>query len=234
MICIGHRGAKGYEPENTLRSMSRALELGADWIELDVHLVENELVVIHDTRLERTTNGKGRLDESSLDYIRSLDAGCGERVPLLGEAFDLVAGRASINVELKGPGTAEPVVHFLSDRFSRGLSPEHVLISSFDHRQLALVRSLDARLRVGALLVGFPVDGAAFAERVGAYSVNPSLEFVDEAFVSDAHARGLKVLVFTANRPDEIATLFELGVDGIFSDFPDRVLAERDRRRVRL
>jgi glycerophosphoryl diester phosphodiesterase len=90
MICFGHRGAAGYAPENTLASVEKAISLGADWVEVDVYAVENELVVIHDDRLERTTNGSGYIIEQSLEYLRSLDAGEGEKIPFLREIFDLV------------------------------------------------------------------------------------------------------------------------------------------------
>ena len=115
LICFAHRGASGHEPENTLLSIQMALSLGAQWIEIDVHAAEGELVVIHDKRLERTTDGRGYVAEQSLEYLRSLDAGKGERIPLLREVFDLVGRRAGINIELKGHGTATPAVSFIDE-----------------------------------------------------------------------------------------------------------------------
>lgn len=106
MICFGHRGACGHEPENTLRSVRRALELGADGIEVDVHLADGRLVVIHDDTLNRTTNGTGPVAEKSFACLRSLNAGQGERIPTLEEVFDTVNRRAIVNIELKGLGTA--------------------------------------------------------------------------------------------------------------------------------
>src|SRR5436309_1394238 len=98
-LCIGHRGARGHEPENTVRSVRRAMELGANGIEVDVYFVDGELIVIHDDTLDRTTNGHGPVVEQSLDFIRSLDAGKGEKIPTLREIFDAVDRRAFINVE---------------------------------------------------------------------------------------------------------------------------------------
>ena len=112
-LCIGHRGAMGHAPENTLLSVTKALDLGVKWIEIDVYFIDKELVVIHDDRLERTTDGIGYVQEQSLDYLRSLDAGKGEKIPLLREIFDLIDGRAGINIELKGVNTAEPVVKLI-------------------------------------------------------------------------------------------------------------------------
>src|SRR5271154_4385560 len=114
-LCIGHRGAKGLEPENTLRSIRKALDLGVDGVEVDVYLAGGQLVVIHDDTLERTTNGRGRVEAQSFDYLRSLDAGMGEKIPTLREVFDTVNRRAFINVELKGGNTAEPVFELIEE-----------------------------------------------------------------------------------------------------------------------
>src|SRR5579862_2625349 len=108
LFCFGHRGAAGHEPENTLRSVRKALELGANGIEVDVQLADDHLVVIHDATLDRTTDGTGAVAEKSFACLRSLDAGRSERIPTLEEVFDAVNRQAVINVEFKGPGTAPP------------------------------------------------------------------------------------------------------------------------------
>lgn len=231
MVCIGHRGACGHAPENTLASIRKALELGAQCLEIDVYLVDGRLVVFHDDRLERTTDGAGYLADQRFDDLRALDAGNGERIPTLEEVFDTLDRRAGINIELKGPGTARPVVERVRQYRSRGWGDDLILVSSFDHRQLAEVRRLDPRIKIGALHVGLPVDDAAFAAALGAYSVHSSIEFIDQRFVDDAHARGLRVFVFTVNHPDDIRKMAALGVDGIFTDFPDRVPALQPKGR---
>jgi glycerophosphoryl diester phosphodiesterase len=230
MLCIGHRGAMGYEPENTLRSVRRALELGAQWIEVDVYVVQGRLMVFHDDRLERTTNGAGCIMEQSIDYLRSLDAGQGEKIPFLEEVVEAAAGRAGINVELKGPGTAEPVARFIAERVSEGWEYDQLLVSSFDHHELLRLKRLNPKVHLGALIVARPLDYALFAERLGAFSVNPAMEYVDQAFVDDAHKRGLKVFVFTVNNPEDITRMADLGVDGVFSNYPERVLAQERRQ----
>ncbi|HOS41511.1 MAG TPA: glycerophosphodiester phosphodiesterase family protein, partial [Spirochaetota bacterium] len=138
-LVIGHRGACGYEPENTLRSFEKAIALGAHMVELDVHRCRTgELVVIHDNRLERTTNGSGYVAEKTLDELRALDAGGGERIPLLREVVERVGVRAAINIELKGAGTAGPVSELIERTVgSGGYDTSHFLVSSFDHRELA-------------------------------------------------------------------------------------------------
>ena len=170
--CFGHRGAKGHEPENTLRSIRRALELGANGIEIDVYCVGGELVVIHDDTLERTTNGLGFVWEHTFAQLRALDAGKGERIPTLAEVFDCVGHRAIINVELKGPDTAAPVTALIDELVTRrGWRYDEFLISSFDHPQLARVKKLQPKLRLGVLLEPDALDYARIAGELDRKSV---------------------------------------------------------------
>lgn len=223
-FCFGHRGARGHEPENTLRSVQKALELGAEGIEVDVYLADGRLMVIHDDTLDRTTTGKGPVTEKSFEYLRSLDAGQGERIPTLEEVFDVVNRRAVINVELKGPHTAAPVVDLIKKRLqTNGWQIENFLVSSFDHPQIQVAKKLLPEVRIGALIEKVPTGLAAFAERMGAWSLHPSKRCVTPELVADAHQRGLKVFVYTVNRPSEIAKMAALGADGVFTDYPDRV-----------
>jgi glycerophosphoryl diester phosphodiesterase len=226
LFCFGHRGARGHEPENTVRSVRRALELGAEGIEVDVHFADGQLVVIHDNTLERTTNGRGRVAEKSFAYLRSLDAGSGERIPTLAEIFTAVNRRAIINVELKGPHTAAPVAALITEYVNRrGWRFSDFLVSSFDHARLREARQLCPDIRLGALIMKAPRGLAKFAETLGAWSLNIDKRRVTPKLVADAQGRGLKVFVFTVNRPGEIARMKKLGVDGVFSDFPERVVA---------
>lgn len=223
LLCIGHRGAMGHAPENTLLSIRKALELRAPCVEVDVYSVDGRLVVFHDDRLERTTNGEGYLLEQSFEYLRSLDAGDGQRIPTLEEVCEAVYARACINIELKGPDTAAPLMAFISELIRKGWDRASILISSFDHRQLSEVKRLDADIKTGALTCSLPVDHARFAEDLGAFSVHPSLEFVDRRFIDDAHKRGLRVYVYTVNHPEDILRTQRLGADGVFTNFPERI-----------
>ena len=224
LFCFGHRGARGHAPENTLRSVRQALDLGADGIEVDVHWADGRLMVIHDDTLERTTDGFGLVAEKSFAYLRSLDAGEGEHIPTLAEIFDAVHRRAIINVELKGAGTAEPVVHIIEHYVGKqGWRYEDFLVSSFDLAQIRAVKSLQPAIRTGALINKVPPDQAEFAARLGAWSLHPSKRCVTSGLVADAHQRGLKIFVYTVNRPAEIALMNQLGVDGVFTDYPERV-----------
>ncbi|HEU18887.1 MAG TPA: glycerophosphodiester phosphodiesterase [Deltaproteobacteria bacterium] len=225
VICFAHRGASGHEPENTLIAMEKAISMGVDWIELDVRVVDDELIVIHDDRLERTTNGAGCVHEHSLEYLRSLDAGKGQRIPLLRETFDLINKRAGLNIELKGTGTAGPTVELIRHYIrNRGWKYDEFIVSSFDHHALVTVKQIDPAVRTGALVVGIPLGYARFAQELKADSVHCSLDFINDAFVHDAHARGLNVYVFTINNREDLDRVVTMGVDGVFTNFPEIVV----------
>lgn len=225
LIVFGHRGAAGHEPENTLRSFRKALSLGAQWVELDVYAVENELIVFHDERLERTTNGSGYVEKSNLEYLRSLDAGKGERIPFLSEVIELLDCKSGINIELKGESTAEPVArtieHYLAEKNWR---PEQFLVSSFNHYELKLFKKLMPHINIGALISHIPLDYAGFGKNLGAYSIHASREFINEEFVKDAHRLGMKFFVYTVNRLEDASRMRELNVDGIFTDYPELLI----------
>ena len=224
LLCIGHRGAMGHAPENTLLSIHEALKLGVPCMELDVYSVDGYLVVFHDSRLERTTNGTGYLLDQKFNDLRKLDAGNGEKIPTLKEAFEAINLKAGVNIELKGPDTAVPVAEFVARMRKSGWHDDLILVSSFNHRELLEVKRRDPRIKLGAMIVGLPIDDAIFAQSLGAYSVHLSIEFIDRRFVKDAHNRDLRVFVFTVDHPEDIKKMEELGVDGVFTNYPERVL----------
>lgn len=222
--CIGHRGAMGHEPENTLRSIGKALELGAHCIEVDVYQVEGHLVVIHDDRLERTTNGTGLVTEQSFEYLRTLDAGKGERIPTLAEVCELIQGRAGLNIELKGPGTTESVAQFIAGGIKSGWNKSALLVSSFSQQELLRLRALDSDLQLAVCCKAASPPELDFAESIHAASIHPAHKTVTAEFVQDAHTRGIRVFAYTVNEPDDIIRMAELGVDGVFTNYPERVL----------
>jgi glycerophosphoryl diester phosphodiesterase len=224
VVKVGHRGAAGHEPENTLRSFRRAMELGADMVELDVHLCgSGELVVIHDETVDRTTDGTGEVAKMTLDELRVLDAGRGERIPTLQEVIDLATGRMGINIELKGLGTAEPALEHIEDAVDKGWDRSSFQVSSFHLEELSAIRKLSKDVRTGVL---FALDDGGimeFAELNHAYSLNPNHRTVTPDFVSRAHERGLRIYTWTVNEAEDIARMKGLGVDGIISDYLDRI-----------
>ncbi|MBB88009.1 MAG: hypothetical protein KAG72_04350 [Abyssibacter sp.] len=224
-LVFGHRGARGHAPENTLLGIETGIRLGADWIEVDVHLNAGNPVLMHDLTLDRTTNGRGFVADVPPDYLAELDAGRGQKVPSVLDAIDMIDRRAGLNLELKAAGSAAVVVREIRHAVQLlGWDWSAFLVSSFDLQELRQLRALEPRIPIGALYAGVPLDYAASAEALGAVSVHLSHEFLAPNMIRDARARGLAVHVYTVNDPVEIARVRALGVDGIFTDYPERVL----------
>lgn len=225
-LCIGHRGARGHAPENTLRGLEAGIALGAHMIEVDVQRhPSGELLLMHDLWLDRTTNGTGAVAAMPLEALRELDAGEGERIPTLRETLDRLDRRVPVNLELKTwDGTGVAVAALLREYLARGWLPADFLVSSFHLPELLRFKRALPEVPLGVLTCGVSLDGAGAAIALGAQSLNISAEFTDAALVREAHASGLKVYAYTVNLPAEIAALRELGLDGVFTDYPERVV----------
>ena len=217
-LIIGHRGAAGLEPENTLRSFARAIEIGVDAIELDVYCVDGRLVVIHDDTLERTTNGHGEVMQTSFDALRRLDAGKGERIPTLDEVFAAVPNGFTVNVELKGKGTAEPVARCIDEH-----THVDVLVSSFDHPELTRFHDIAPRARAAPLFHRASARMFDVAAALDAWSINLSEKLATAERLADIVDRGYRSLVYTVNDPAVAERLRSDGATGIFTDYPDRM-----------
>jgi glycerophosphoryl diester phosphodiesterase len=232
MLVIAHRGASGHAPENTLAAFRRALELGAKAIEFDVHqTLDGELVVAHDDDLKRCGGLRRRMTKLRWKGEgEKVDVGSwfaarfrGERMPRLDEVYSLVPERVELHLEIKQgsavyPGIEGRVVDLLRRRGGR----RRTLVSSFDHDALRRVRSLDGKARLGYLL-GLTTLRTAFREmkEMSAESLNMSLRQVGARAVKAAHERGYKVFVYTVNTPMDRDRLDALGVNGIFSNYPE-------------
>lgn len=229
-LCFAHRGASSHEPENTIPAFEKAVALGADWIELDVYSVEGELLVIHDDTLERTTNGTGRLADKSLAYLRSLDAGNGHPIPILREVVELVDRRAGLNIELKGPGM-ELAVAALIDSSVRDLGWDYgqFIVSSFRHVALAEIKKHHPHIRTGALTGKLAPRNCEFAVRLNAYSIHPMFRSFGASLIRDAHARGMRIYSYIVNNKEDIALAMDMGLDGVFTDYPERVASLRNK-----
>lgn len=224
MLIFAHRGASGYVAENTLAAMTKAIELGATAIELDVHNVEGELVVFHDRRLDSKSSGQGIIHLVNKEYLGKVTVK-GEPIPTLWQVLELVAGRATINIELKGVNTVAPLLELYPKAIAElGFSAEQLLISSFNHPYLQQVKQALPLALVAPLLASIPLDGAAVVSELTAYSLHLDVSFISKALVDDAHQRGAKVYVYTVDHSDDIHALKQLGVDGIFSNYPDRAM----------
>lgn len=225
MLRIGHRGACGYAPENTLASMRKALELKVDGFEFDIQLSKDGVpVVIHDDTLERTTNGKGLVSDFTLKELQKFDAGNGEKIPSLRDVINMVDKQTRLFIELKAEASTKPVADIMKYAVQNlGWNYDQFFICSFNHQQIAESRALIPEVRTCALFVGIPVTLAQIAMEAGAWSINPSIHHINQELVDDARKRGLKVMVWTADRPEEITRARTLKVDGIISNFPDRL-----------
>ncbi|QYJ79286.1 glycerophosphodiester phosphodiesterase [Shewanella acanthi] len=222
MLIFAHRGASGYVAENTLAAMAKALELGAKAIELDVHNVEGELVVFHDRRLDSKSSGQGLIHLVNREYLSSIHVK-GHAIPTLWQVLELIAGRCIVNIELKGINTVEPLLTLYPKAINElRFTSEQLLISSFNHPYLREVKQALPNALVAPLLASIPLDGAAVVSELNAYSINLDISFINQALVNDAHQRGAKVFVYTVDNEDDIYALKQMGVDGVFSNFPDK------------
>ncbi|WP_337287642.1 glycerophosphodiester phosphodiesterase family protein [Candidatus Methylomirabilis sp.] len=227
---IAHRGASAQAPENTMAALEKAVELGADAIELDLHVSrDGELVVIHDVTLDRTTDGRGPVHTHSLQELKQLDAGrwfgesfAGQRIPTLAEVLDRFAGKVPLALEVKAgsaffPGIEERVVSALREH--QVLS--QVAVASFDHHALFRLKELEPYLRTAALLVGRPMSMSAVAgpSKVDAMALECSL--VTKTEIDACRASGLQLVVWVVNEPAQMRHFIDLGIDGIITDRPD-------------
>lgn len=217
---IGHRGAAGHAPENTLASVRKAIEFGVDLVEVDVRRSrDGHLVLMHDETVDRTTNGKGKVATRSLADLQALDAGKGERIPTLEELLELAEGRVGLMLEIKEAGIADLTVKLVRKTGFTGT----VVYASFLHKELPAVRKADSEAATLALFGRRPKDPVAAAARVGVSHVGLRFTTATAQRVSALHRAGLQVFVYTVNEPRDIQAMRRLGVDGIISDFPDRL-----------
>jgi len=216
MLRIGHRGARAYAPENTLSSFKKALEIGVDAVELDVRKTkDNQIVVIHDADVKRTTNGEGLVSELTLKEIKNLSAD-GEKIPTLEETLDFLDKKVKVFVELKETGIEEQVLSIAHAKSLR----KNVVIISFLEDALKKVRELDKDMETGLIYAKHKNPIKAAIELKSNY-LFALYRFTHTANVQKAHENGLKVVVWTINTPEEVEEYAEKGVDGIASDKPD-------------
>ena len=220
----------GYAPENTLLAVRKALELQARWIEIDVHCVDGDLLVIHDEVVDHPQDGRVNIYTNDLAYLRNIDVGEGEKIPTLEEVLQLVRGRAAVNIELKGENTARPVCELVARRIEKhGWKSHDFLLSSFNCAELEAARALLPDIPLAVLTDKQDSTVFEIAGSLQAAFLNISLEIAEKEIIRKAHENGLRVLVYTVNSPDELIRVQQLGADGVFTDYVDvcRQLAGR-------
>lgn len=232
---IAHRGASGTRPEHTRGAFLRALEIGVDMIELDVHLTKDgELVVIHDHELARTTPAQGIVREHTLAELQEIDAGAwfapdyaGETILSLDEVLAITKGKARLNVEIKAPesdwtGVSQQLLASLGKHDSL----DSTVVSCFDLGALQNLRRASSTIALGVLWAQPDLEEAwRWCAEVGAVNIHPYWRLANLESVQAAHARDLRVLVWTVNAEDDMHDMLKAGVDGIISDFPERLAA---------
>ncbi|WP_347551491.1 glycerophosphodiester phosphodiesterase family protein [Pseudalkalibacillus hwajinpoensis] len=237
-LTIAHRGASGYAPENTMAAFEKAVDMKSDLFELDVQMSKDgELVVIHDTSVDRTTNGSGMVKDLTLDELQSLDAGswfgeefAGEPIPTLGEVLDEYRGKTGILIELKSPslypGIEEKVAEELRERNMDKPNNNKIIVQSFDHESVQTFNSILPSVPTG-VLVGYSSTGisdealnefATYAEYV-----NPSKSMINVNLVDRIHELGMETHPWTVRDLESAESLLNAGVDGIITDYPDYV-----------
>ncbi len=226
---IAHRGASGYAPENTLSAFQKGLELGANMIELDIHLSrDGELVVIHDPTLERTTNGTGYIKNYTVKELKQFHASKrfesyqGEQIPMLQEVFDLAKKRAAFAIEIKnGPILYPDIEKKLVRLIEKNDLVDDTIVIAFYHPSLKEIKRLNPDLKTGILYAGGLIEPWKVAETVGANALHPKYDYIMADVIAEAHKRDYLVYPWTINTPREIEQWLDYGVDGIASDFPD-------------
>jgi glycerophosphoryl diester phosphodiesterase len=236
---FGHRGAMGYAPENTFASFERAIELGVDVIEIDVHLTaDGEVVVIHDAELHRTTDGEGMVGQKTLTELKTLDAGigfapefAGQRIPTLGEMLAWARGKCVVDVEIKGgPWPYDGIEARVVDLIRKHEMVDQTIVISFHHPVVARVKALAPEIATGALWSCGPIDPVAVARAAGVDAIMPQWSYCDAETVERAHAAGLSVNPWETSDPRLVNHLLSLGVDSICANFPDVVVSALQRR----
>jgi glycerophosphoryl diester phosphodiesterase len=220
ILRIGHRGAAGHAPENTIAAIHRGISLGVDFVELDIQRSrDGRLVVMHDEYVDRTTDGTGPVSEMNWDELQLLDAGDGERVPCLEGALAAANGRAGIILEPKVSGIGAAIHRVVQASAFSG----PVVYASFLHAEILEIRKVDPLAKTMALMDCIPALGAAVAHEANATSVGLSNDCATAEFIAALHGSGLEVFLYTVNDPSSINSAIELGADGVISDYPDRI-----------
>lgn len=225
LLTIGHRGAMGHETENTLASIQKALDLNVDMIEIDVFkITSGEIVVFHDEKIDRLTNGSGNIESLDLEALKNLTVEGNHKIPLLSEVLDVINHKVPLNIELKGPGTSEGVIHIINNYMeNEGWTLDDFLISSFNWEELKNMRRINMDIEIAVLTEENPLEAINIANDLNAIAINPNYLTLTEENVLEIRSRGFKIFTWTVNDKEQISNMRELGVDGVFTNYPERV-----------
>lgn len=224
-LIIGHRGAMGYETENTLASVQKALDLGVDMIEIDVFkIASGEIVVFHDERLDRLSNAAGKIEEYNIVDLNAVILDGNHQIPMLQDVLKLINNQVALNIELKGANTANRV-NFIVDYYvrQRGWSWDNILISSFNWDELKAMRAINPEVQLAILTEENPLEALPIANELNAIAINPWYKTLTQETVTAIQDKGFKVYTYTVNELEDLQKMLDWGVDGIFTNYPDRL-----------
>lgn len=225
LLVIGHRGAMGHKTENTLASVKKALELKVDMIEIDVFKIKSgEIIVFHDDEVNRLTNGTGKVEDYTWQQLQELTLVGNHKIPLLTTVLDTVNAKVPVNVELKGAGTAKDVNTILEEYINtKNWKLDQFFISSFNWDELIAMRTINSKIAIGVLTEEDPLQALPMAKQLKAVSINADEKDVTKNVVEAIQLQGFKLYTYTVNAPENIVRLKNLFVDGIFTNYPERV-----------
>lgn len=227
VLRIGHRGSKGYVAENTLESINHAILLGVDGIEIDIFkCLSGELVLSHENSLKRLTGKSGQLEKLTLDDLKEFLVFGKYKIPTLINVLTEIRKPLFVNIELKGLNTAETTSQIIADLSqSTSWSSENFIISSFNWDELEQFRSFDEDTPVGVLVnKSMSMNEAIeFGKKINAHAIHPNFTLLNKKTVKKIRNNGFKIYTWTVNNKDDINFMKKLKVDGIISDFPDKI-----------
>ena len=236
MLIFGHRGARGYAPENTMVSFKTALDMGVDGIELDVQMTKDgKVVVCHDHSLERTSNGTGWIIEHTRDELCRLDFGswfspkfAGEGIASLREVLQWASStKLIVNVEIKnGPVIYEGIEGKVAALIRECRMVDRVIVSSFYHPSLLRMKQLDPMIKTGLLYASRPIDPWLQLRVTDSDNLHPMWHYLDAGWVSSTRPHGAKIFTWTINDQRDWEHISHLDVDGIMTDYPDRFVGK--------
>lgn len=222
VLNIGHRGAKGHIAENTLASIKKAIDLGADGVEIDVFkCLTGEIVVFHDKNLDKLTNGIGLIEEKTLEELKELRVlDSQEQIPTLLEVIKSIDEDVFLNIELKGRNTAEGSLDIVKKHVTK---IDNILFSSFNWEELKDLRKLDSEIKIALITREDPLLAINPALSLNAIAINPSYKSLNKNNTSQIYKAGLKIYTWTVNDTLQISEMIKLGVHGIITDFPEKI-----------
>ena len=226
ILNIGHRGAKGHIAENTLESIQKAINLGVDGVEIDVfRCASGEIVVFHDKKLDRLTNSAGFIEEITIDALNNVLVEGKYKIPTLEEVLTLIDGNILLNVELKGKNTAKKTALILKKFVSNTKwESNQLIVSSFDWDELIIFKNENTDIPIGILNDKNTLNEVLdIAMKLDAVAIHPNFSSLNQEVVNTIHDSGFKIYSWTINAPEEIDKAITFGIDGIITDFPDRI-----------